>query len=96
MVRPVGKLKVSIQATWLKDARVDMDALTELSFGTHRSTEAGEALQDGDEQVQRTHEQARAPLLVFFVAWLLSAALLVRQSSNNSPRCLLFAHARRT
>jgi hypothetical protein len=48
--RPAGKLKASIKATWLKDAKVDVDALTELSFTTHRSTEAGEQA-EGLEQV---------------------------------------------
>jgi hypothetical protein len=49
--RPAGKLKLTIKATWLKDAKVDGDALTEMSFGTQRSTEAGEAFEEGDEQV---------------------------------------------
>jgi hypothetical protein len=50
--RPAGKLKVSIKARWLKDAKVDEDALTELSFTTHRSTEAGDQPEDGYEQVR--------------------------------------------
>lgn len=45
---------MSIKATWLKDAKVDVDALTELSFGTHRSTEAAELGMEGDEQVGGT------------------------------------------
>jgi len=49
--RPAGKLKVSIKCMWLKDAKVDVDALTELSFNTHRSTEAGLDEAEGDEQV---------------------------------------------
>lgn len=49
--RPAGKLKLSIKATWLKHAKVDVDALTELSFNTHRSTDAGELEEPGEEQV---------------------------------------------
>lgn len=46
--RPAGKVKVSVKATWLKDVHVDMDALTEASFGTHRSGVDG---RDFEEQV---------------------------------------------
>lgn len=49
--RPAGKLKVSVKARWLKDAKVDVDALTELSFTTHRSTEAGDQPEGYEEQV---------------------------------------------
>lgn len=49
--RPAGKLKVTVKATWLNDAKVDVDALTELSFGTQRSTEAGDGEDDFEEQV---------------------------------------------
>jgi hypothetical protein len=43
---------VSIKATWLQDAAINEDALTDLSFGTHRSTEGGgEAPGALDEQV---------------------------------------------
>jgi hypothetical protein len=49
--RPAGKLKVTVKATWLKDAKVDVDALTELSFGTQRSTEAGDGEDEFEEQV---------------------------------------------
>lgn len=52
LCRPAGKLKLTVKATWLKDAQVDVDALTELSFGTHRSTEAGDwGAEEEDEQV---------------------------------------------
>jgi hypothetical protein len=34
---------VSIKAAWLKDAKVDMDGLTEASFTTHRSAEREQA-----------------------------------------------------
>lgn len=51
LCRPAGKLKLTVKATWLKDAKVDVDALTELSFGTHRSTEAGDWAEEEGEQV---------------------------------------------
>jgi hypothetical protein len=38
-LRPVGKLKLSIKAGWLKGAAIDLDALTEASFYTQRSGE---------------------------------------------------------
>ncbi|KAF8068253.1 hypothetical protein HT031_001940 [Scenedesmus sp. PABB004] len=37
-LKPAGKLKLSVKAVWLRDARVDLDALTEASFNTHRSS----------------------------------------------------------
>ncbi|KAI8476827.1 MAG: hypothetical protein J3K34DRAFT_516111 [Monoraphidium minutum] len=40
-LKPVGKLKVSIKAGWLKGAAVDPDALTEASLHTLRSAEGG-------------------------------------------------------
>eukprot|EP00882_Tetradesmus_deserticola_P024945 GHRQ01027322.1.p1 GENE.GHRQ01027322.1~~GHRQ01027322.1.p1 ORF type:complete len:160 (+),score=54.82 GHRQ01027322.1:628-1107(+) len=51
--RPAGKLKVSIKASWLRGAKVDMEALTEASFTTHRSGEAALAGPAEDEQVGR-------------------------------------------
>ncbi|KIZ07466.1 hypothetical protein MNEG_0476 [Monoraphidium neglectum] len=38
-LKPVGKLKLSIKAGWLKGAAIDLDALTEASFYTQRSGE---------------------------------------------------------
>lgn len=49
--RPAGKLKVSIKCTWLKDAKIDMDALTEASFTTHKSIDGPEGGAGEDEQV---------------------------------------------
>lgn len=49
--RPAGKLKVSIKGTWLKDAKIDLDALTEASFTTHKSGDGLEQAPDEDEQV---------------------------------------------
>eukprot|EP00878_Enallax_costatus_P028000 GHUV01030195.1.p1 GENE.GHUV01030195.1~~GHUV01030195.1.p1 ORF type:complete len:340 (+),score=113.06 GHUV01030195.1:602-1621(+) len=48
-LKPAGKLKVSIKGTWLKDAKIDMDALTEASFTTHKS---GDGLERADEDEQ--------------------------------------------
>jgi hypothetical protein len=31
LCRPAGKLKVSVKATWLSDASVDADAMTEVT-----------------------------------------------------------------
>jgi len=42
-----------VKATWLKDAKVDLDALTELSFTTHKSGE-GTAAEDDVEQVKHS------------------------------------------
>lgn len=60
--RPAGKLKVTVKATWLKDAKVDVDALTELSFGTHRSTEGGLGPEEEYEQVDTVLVRLRAML----------------------------------
>jgi hypothetical protein len=49
--RPAGKLKVSIKASWLRDAKLDMEALTEASFTTHKSGDAALAGLAEDEQV---------------------------------------------
>eukprot|EP00879_Flechtneria_rotunda_P014158 GHRR01014794.1.p1 GENE.GHRR01014794.1~~GHRR01014794.1.p1 ORF type:complete len:253 (+),score=85.94 GHRR01014794.1:185-943(+) len=49
-LKPAGKLKLSVKCTWLKNAKVDMDALTEASFTTHRSTDAGAAAANEYEQ----------------------------------------------
>ena len=51
--RPAGKLKVSIKASWLRGAKVDLEALTEASFATHKSGEAALAGLAEDEQVRR-------------------------------------------
>jgi hypothetical protein len=37
MCRPDGKLKVSIKASWLHDARIDPDAMTEVTELTEQS-----------------------------------------------------------
>jgi hypothetical protein len=42
---------VSIKASWLRDAKVDMEALTEASFTTHKSGDAALAGLAEDEQV---------------------------------------------
>uniref|UniRef100_A0A383V6X7 C2 NT-type domain-containing protein n=1 Tax=Tetradesmus obliquus TaxID=3088 RepID=A0A383V6X7_TETOB len=49
-LKPAGKLKVSIKASWLRDAKVDMEALTEASFTTHKSGDAALAGLAEDEQ----------------------------------------------
>ncbi|WIA11052.1 hypothetical protein OEZ85_011204 [Tetradesmus obliquus] len=51
-LKPAGKLKVSIKASWLRDAKVDMEALTEASFTTHKSGDAALAGLAEDEQVR--------------------------------------------
>lgn len=43
---------MSIKATWLKDAKVDLDALTDVSVNTHRSADAGSDAGELDEQVR--------------------------------------------
>jgi hypothetical protein len=53
--RPVGKVKISIKASWMKDAKVDMDALTEMSFGRSEGG-AASSLQGDNEQVSGRHQ----------------------------------------
>lgn len=59
--RPSGKLKCSIKATWLRNAKVDMDAMTEV---THHSDYAQSHPDEEahDEQVRdrRCHDGMRA------------------------------------
>lgn len=43
---------MSIKASWLRDAKVDMEALTEASFTTHKSGDAALAGLAEDEQVR--------------------------------------------
>jgi hypothetical protein len=47
---------VSIKASWLRDAKVDMEALTEASFTTHKSGDAALAGLAEDEQVSRAQQ----------------------------------------
>lgn len=46
--RPHGKLKISVKATWLKDAKIDADAMTEMSGPSMFS--AGKSHRSGDEE----------------------------------------------
>lgn len=43
MCRPVGRLKCSVKATWLRNAKVDMDAMTEV---THNSEYTDPAVEE--------------------------------------------------
>lgn len=65
--RPAGKLKVSIKCTWLKDAKIDMDALTEASFTTHKSNDGLERPAEQDEQVLFSKHEAMLLLYCFNV-----------------------------
>eukprot|EP00775_Hariotina_reticulata_P009982 gene9982-10137_t len=57
-LKPAGKLKLSVKATWLKDAKVDLDALTELSFTTHKSGEGAAAGEDVEQDLTGVHHKA--------------------------------------
>jgi hypothetical protein len=79
--RPAGKLKLTVKATWLKDAKVDVDALTELSFGTHRSTEAGDwGAEEEGEQVGCVCWGSMGPVTCSTLGWRLET-----QSGANDP-----------
>jgi hypothetical protein len=78
--RPVGKMKVSIKARWMKDATVDPDAqtevtaLSEFSGTVGRSHGGGGREGGGDGQVcddQVRHRRGRAHLPADFeVSWV--------------------------